>query len=139
MYHFCALPILSASTGISERANRPAGFAILPLLTAFSAPAGLYRQLSRQSMNLLVLPFMPFSDFSARVGLQRQLVRQSLNLPDVEPLQVYTPISPSANDPTGLTVLPSFTNLSAPKDVYRQLPRKSMNLTYSPFYHFKRY
>ena len=83
-----ALSILSASTGISDRTNSPAGFTILPFLTSFSAPAGLYRQLVRQSTNLLALTF--FTDFSAPVGLYRQLVRQSMNLPVLAPLQVYT-------------------------------------------------
>ena len=59
-YYFCSLPILSSSSRISERKSHPAGFAILPFLTSFSAPAGLYRQLVCQSMNLLALPFLPF-------------------------------------------------------------------------------
>ena len=39
--------------------NEPTGFTILPMLTAFGAPSGLYRHLVSHSMDLLVLPFLP--------------------------------------------------------------------------------
>ena len=66
MLLFCDPPILGAPTRISERTNRPAGFTILPFRAAFSAPAGLYRQLVRRSMNLLALPFLyHFTNYSA--------------------------------------------------------------------------
>ena len=42
---------------ISPSVNEPNRFTIFTIFTNFSAAAGLYRQLVRQSLNLLVLPF----------------------------------------------------------------------------------
>ena len=88
---------------------------VLPftIFTNFSAPAGLYRQLVRPSMNLLALPF--FTNFSAPAGVYRLLVRQSMNLTDL-------PFS-------------HFTAFSAPADLYCQLSHRPMNLLDVSFYH----
>ena len=122
----------AAFTNSTPLIKEPAGYTILPFLPILSPSACLHRQLARLAMRLLAYLFTILTYFIAHAGLYRQLLRRPMALL-VSPLpgrrvylfytvnqrtyrlyhfaifayfsglcMVTTLISPSANGPTSL-------------------------------------